>query len=83
MHRFLDLPDIVALRAPLPLMVQQCRRDGLFPLEGMEAAVRKIAAIYGKAGAAEAFAGRFYDVPHRFDVAMQEEAFEWFGKALR
>jgi dienelactone hydrolase len=81
-HRFLDLPDIVALRAPLPLMVQQCRRDGLFPLEGMEAAVRKIEAIYMKAGAAEAFAGRFYDVPHRFGVAMQEEAFAWFEKAL-
>jgi dienelactone hydrolase len=81
-HRYLDLPDIVALRAPLPLMVSQCRKDGLFPLEGMEESVKKIAGIYRKAGAAEAFTGKFYDVPHRFDVAMQEDAFAWMTRAL-
>lgn len=81
-HRYLDLPDIVALRAPKALMVQQCRRDGLFPLEGMEESVKKIAAIYRKAGAGGAFAGKFYDVPHRFDVAMQEEAFGWMARVL-
>jgi len=41
------------------------RRDGLFPLAGMQASVDKIDAIYKKAGAADRFAGRFYDVPHQ------------------
>lgn len=82
LHRKLDLPDVVALRAPKPLLVLQCRRDGLFPLAGMEEAVAKITQIYSKAGAVERFTGRFYDVPHILDIAMQQDAFEWFDKRL-
>ena len=83
LHRSLDLPDVVALRVPKPLLVLQCRQDGLFPLAGMEESLRKIAAIYDKAGAPNRFTGRFYDVPHRFDVPMQEDAFRWFDRQLR
>jgi dienelactone hydrolase len=83
LHRRLDLPDVVALRAPKPLLVLQCRRDGLFPLEGMEASVEKLQAIYRKAGAAKQFEGRFFDVPHIFDRPMQEVAFDWFDRNLR
>lgn len=83
LHRHLDLPDVVALRAPKPLLVLQCKQDGLFPLSGMEESVKKIAAIYEKAGARERFTGRFYDVPHTFDVPMQEDAFDWFDARLK
>ena len=83
LHRYLDLPDVVALRAPRPLLVLQCRQDGLFPLSGMEESVEKIAAIYHKAGAADRFTSRFYDVPHRFDVTMQNEAFACFDQRLK
>lgn len=83
LHRDLDLPDVVALRVPRPLFVLQCRQDGLFPLEGMEQAVAKIGAIYEKAGARERFFSRFYNVPHRFDVAMQEDAFAWLDRHLK
>ena len=83
LHEHLDLPDVVALRAPKPLMVLQCQQDGLFPLPGMEEAVNKIAAVYRKCGAPEAFASKFYDVPHRFDIAMQEDAFAWMERHLK
>jgi dienelactone hydrolase len=83
LHQWLDLPDVVSMLAPKPLLVQQCRQDGLFPLAGMEASVEKIAAVYDKAGVKERFSGRFYDVPHRFDVAMQDEAFAWFDEQLK
>lgn len=82
-HTKLDFPDVVALRAPKPLMVLQCRRDGLFPLAGMEESLRKLEAIYTKAGAAKAFTGKFYDVPHIFNVAMQEDAFAWMDSHLK
>jgi hypothetical protein len=49
----------------------------------MEESVEKIAAVYEKAGAREQFSGRFYDAPHRFTRAMQEEAFDWFDQALQ
>jgi dienelactone hydrolase len=83
LHQWLDLPDVVSLLAPKPLLVQQCRQDGLFPLAGMEASVEKIAAVYAKASIKDRFAGRFYDVPHRFDVAMQDEAFAWLDEQLK
>lgn len=82
LHTQLDLPDLVALRAPQPLLVQQCKRDGLFPLAGMEESVRKIAAIYAKAGAPSAFQSRFYDVPHIFNIEMQNDAFAWLDRQL-
>ena len=31
--------------APKPLMVQQCAKDGLFPLDGMKESLQRIAAI--------------------------------------
>jgi dienelactone hydrolase len=79
---FLDLPDLIGCMAPKPLMVQQCSQDSLYPLEGMQEAVRKIAAVYNKAGASANFQGRFYNHPHLFSREMQEEAFEWMDHWL-
>jgi dienelactone hydrolase len=83
LHRHLDLPDVAALMAPKPLLVLQCRQDGLFPLAGMEESVEKIAAIYGQAGVRDRFTGKFYEVPHRFDVPMQDDAFAWFDRHFK
>ncbi len=82
-HARLDLPDVVALRAPKPLFVLQCRKDGLFPLAGMEESVKKLEAIYAKAGAGSAFKSKFYDEKHIFNIAMQEEAFGWLDGVLQ
>jgi hypothetical protein len=79
---YLDLPDVIGCRTPRPLMVQQCSRDGLYPLEGMKASVQKLAAIYEKAGAGSKFEGKFYDHPHVFSLQMQDEAFEWLDRWL-
>ncbi len=82
LHRYLDWPDVAALAAPRPLLVQQCARDRLFPLAGMKDAVKKIALVYDRARAKEQFSGRFYDVPHRFTRAMQDDAFAWLDRHL-
>lgn len=82
LHRYLDWPDVASLTAPRALMVQQCSRDGLFPLEGMQEAVAGIAKAFEKAGCAGSFAGRFYDAPHRFTIAMQDEALNWLDQRL-
>lgn len=82
LYRSLDLPDAAALHAPGALLVQQCRRDTLYPLAGMQGAVDKLARIYAKAGRAEKFRGTFYDEPHSFQPPMQEEAFDWLDRWL-
>jgi len=77
------LPDLIGCMAPKPLMVQQCSRDRLYPLEGMQEAVKKIATIYEKAGAGSMFKSGFYDHPHVFSLEMQEEAFNWMDRWLQ
>jgi dienelactone hydrolase len=83
LHQYLDLPDVVSMHAPNPLLVQQCSQDRLFPPAGMQESIDKIAAAYKKAGAANRFTGHFYDEPHRWTLAMQDEAFEWFDEQLK
>ncbi len=82
LHQSLDLPDVASLTAPRALLVQQCAQDRLFPLEGMKSSVDTIARVYEKAGAKDQFTGRFYDVPHRFTLAMQDDAFAWLDRQL-
>jgi hypothetical protein len=83
LQRYLDLPDVVTLHAPHPLMVQQCSQDRLFPLAGMRESVERIADGYAKAGAKDRFTGRFYDEPHIFTRRMQDDAIDWFDRHLR
>ncbi len=82
LHQYLDWSDVMSLAAPRAVLVQQCSQDRLFPLAGMKESIAKIAAAYRKAKSESKFSGRFYDVPHRFTTAMQDEAFEWFDKQL-
>lgn len=82
LHRHLDWPDVASLSAPRALLVQQCSRDGLFPPLGMKESVDKIATLFERAGATGRFTGRFYDTPHQFTRAMQDDAFAWFDREL-
>lgn len=83
LFHFLDLPDVIALRAPSPLMVQYNREDELFTLEGQSKADEKIAEIYSKIGHPDNYVGKFYSGGHKFDVEMQEDAFKWLERLLK
>jgi hypothetical protein len=82
LRALLDLPDVAALLLPGALLVQQCRRDTLFPPAGMQGAVDKLAGIYAKAGIPERFRGTFYDAPHSFLPPAQDEAIAWMDRWL-
>jgi len=79
---FLDVPDVVSLSAPNPLMVINCEQDGLYPLEAMQAAEAKIAAVYAKMSAEKRFQCRYYHVPHSLNVKMQDDAIAWLKQWL-
>jgi len=79
---FLDVPDVVSLNAPRPLMVINCGQDGLYPIEAMEFADEKLKTIYRKIGKGEHYQGRFYDVPHSLNVEMQDDAIAWLQRWL-
>ncbi len=78
--RYGDWADIAASRAPLPLLVQYDNEDDLFTPAGMHAAHDRLAAHYASVGQGTAYTGQFYPGPHKFDLAMQEAAFEWLGR---
>jgi dienelactone hydrolase len=82
LHRHLDWPDVAALAAPRSLLVQQCSKDGLFPLSGMKESVETLSTLFDRAGVPERFTGRFYDTPHQFNRAMQDDAFAWLDREL-
>ena len=82
-HANLDHPDIASLAAPdCAIFVQNCARDRLFTRSGMETAIQKIRSVFADQKHAERFKGEFYDVPHQFNIEMQDDAFAWLEKWL-
>ncbi len=79
---YLDFPEVLGIRAPLPTMVQNNNDDDLFTLPEMKKADTILREIFTKAGAGDKYQGKFYDGEHKFDQPMQKDAFEWFDKWL-
>jgi hypothetical protein len=80
---FADWPDLAACHAPSPLLVQYDRDDQLFTLKGMEEADRKIRSHYRNSGKPVSYQSRFYPGLHKFDRAMQADAFAWLKQELK
>jgi len=80
---FLDLPDVVSLSVPKPLMIINCKKDGLYTMDAMQASADKIGSIYKKLNAADRFVTQWYDVPHSFNIAMQNDAIQWLEHWLK
>jgi dienelactone hydrolase len=78
----LDYPEILGLRVPLPTMVLDNIDDSLFTLSEMERADSILQEIYAKAGARERYRCGFYPGPHKFNLEMQGDAFDWFDRWL-
>jgi dienelactone hydrolase len=81
--RELDYPEVLGLSAPNAALVLNNRQDALFTMPEMERADRMLTEVYKKAGSPERYKGSFYDGPHKFDAAMQKEAFAWFDRWLK
>jgi dienelactone hydrolase len=79
----LDFPEILGMRAPLPTMVLNDNDDELYTLPEMKRADAILAEVFKKAGAADRYKCSYYPGIHKFDKAMQEEAFAWFDKWLK
>lgn len=80
--KYLDFPEILGLRVPLPTLVLNNNQDELYTLPEMKNADAVLTEVFQKAGASDRYKASFYDGPHKFDADMQLEAFEWFKKWL-
>ena len=81
--RELDFPELFGLRVPLPTMVLNNNEDGLFTLKEMKRADRILQEVFAKAGAEDKYRCSFHPGLHKFDLAMQYEAFDWFDQWLK
>ncbi|WP_211341798.1 dienelactone hydrolase family protein [Ulvibacterium marinum] len=81
--KFLDFPEVLGLRVPLPTMVMSNNEDQLYALPEMKKADTILREVYKKAGASDRYSGKFYPGGHKFDTAMQDDAFKWFDKWLK
>jgi dienelactone hydrolase len=79
----LDYPEVFGLRAPLPTLVQNNTEDQLFTIGEMRRADSILGTVFSKAGAADRYRCSFHAGPHKFDRAMQDEAFGWLEKWLK
>jgi dienelactone hydrolase len=79
----LDFPEILALRAPAATMVLNCRQDPLYTMPEMQRADRMIAETFQRAKASDRYPSVYYDGGHKFDRAMQADAFDWFDRFLK
>jgi dienelactone hydrolase len=81
--RDLDFPEILALRAPAPTMVLNCREDPLYTLSEMQRADAMIADTFKRAKATDRYRAIYYEGGHKFDRSMQADAFDWFDRFLK
>lgn len=79
----LDFPEILALRAPAATMVQNCTEDPLYTVKEMERADHIMKETFERASAVDRYRCQFYPGGHKFDRAMQSDAFAWFDRHLR
>lgn len=79
----LDFPEILGLRAPKPTLVLNDIHDGLYTMPEMTRADDILQQVFKKADASDRYKCSFYPGIHKFDKAMQEEAFDWFDRWLK
>jgi dienelactone hydrolase len=79
----LDFPEILALRAPLPTMVLNCKQDPLYTMPEMQRADAMIADTFKRANASDQYKSIYYEGGHKFDLEMQKDAFAWFDRFLK
>lgn len=78
----LDYPDIASIACPKPMLFFNGRQDGLFPQDGVDRAYAKLHAVWRSQHSDDRLVTRTWDVPHTFNIEMQEAAFAWLDSVM-
>jgi dienelactone hydrolase len=78
-----ELPDVVAIAAPRPLISLSATHDEIFPVAPTRAAVARIRGWYEKLGAQSPVELFFDESPHDYSKPMREHCLAFFEKSLR
>jgi dienelactone hydrolase len=79
----LDIPDVASIACPKPMLFYNGRQDKIYPVPAVETAYKKMRAVWESQNAGDKLETKLWDVPHVFNVEMQEEAFAWLERQLK
>jgi dienelactone hydrolase len=83
----LDIPDVASIACPKPMLFYNGRQDKIYPVPAVETAFKKMRTVWESQNAGGCLETKLWDVPHVFNVEMQNEAFAWlatqFGEPAR
>lgn len=79
----IDIPDLVSMAAPRPVMVVVGTEDRMVPLEGVEEANRQMRAAYQWAGVPDSFRAFNPAKGHCYDEEIRREAIDWLDRHLK
>lgn len=77
-----DIPEIAAMIAPRPFLILACKRDHIFPLDGVRDVHAKTAEVYSRYGYPNRLKLMVDDGGHSFSPSMKQEAYSWFDSWL-
>jgi len=81
--RYMDYPDNASMACPKPALFFNGLQDGLFPVHSVEHAYAQMQKVWDSQGVGDRLYTRLWDVPHEFNVEMQEDAFAWLDRWLK
>ena len=77
-----DIPEVVSLIAPRPLLVLAGEEDPIFPVEGAKEVVSRARMLYRRLNAPEAVELFVSPGGHEFSDEMRHRAYHWFDRWL-
>lgn len=80
LHRIAEMPDIVALIAPRPLLMEAGVRDPIFPIEAAKSAYADIRKTYRLLGAEDRLACDIFEGEHEIHGVL---AYPWLAEQLK
>lgn len=83
MFNLFDYPDVASIACPKPALFYNGLQDKLFSIKSVEEAYEKMHKVWKSQDAAERLETKLWDVPHVFNIEMQEESFQWLDKQLK
>lgn len=79
----LDTPDVASIACPKPMLFYNGHQDTIYPVPAVETAFQKMRAVWESQNAGDKLETKLWDVPHVFNVEMQNEAFAWMERQLK
>ncbi|MFO1063198.1 MAG: alpha/beta hydrolase family protein [Pirellulales bacterium] len=78
-----DFPEVLAVMAPRPLLVNAPLRDANFEVVGVRKCEASVRPLYEKFGKSSDLVFRYPDAEHDFPDEVRSEAYQWLSDQLR